>query len=285
MVDHTAPDGLVSHGPAVYSGDWTGTDAWASAWEHQGSAYALASLGVFDGEVAGCGSGRFAFVDTGVSSGTSGGWVVVPGTGSGELDTFSATGTWQNLEGSPDAGATGVLTGFGNCGDEDTHSVSGSIGGSSSSPLFGTVAAGPVEVSSTSAVSGATTTFSQELPGSSDGSVAPVVLSDGFATLHLDGSWSGDATLHLARAESPPRDAWVEVAVARFEGTVEGCGTGSMMLVTVDRHLWSAVPAPRLWEVVPSLGTGDLATATGVGSGAVDPTAGTGTFVGTMSCG
>jgi hypothetical protein len=152
------------------------------------------------------------------------------------------------------------------------------------SPLFGTFTEGPVHVVA-SVTSGITTTAgSRPLLDAGDGPHAATELADAFGTLLFNAGWTGTATWHGAFVADATGGRLLEVAAIRFEGTIAGCGSGSLVLVTVDRGVGSP-SLSRFWEVVPGLGTGNLAGATGVGRGVVDSAAGTSTLDGFMSCG
>jgi Protein of unknown function (DUF3224)/NHL repeat len=98
------------------------------------------------------------------------------------------------------------------------------------------------------------------------GGAADRPLSDGSVTMQFTGTWAGDAATVLATATRPSDDGGlVEAMVMRFTGTVDGCGTGSLIVNVLDRVDAQDAPAERSWEIIPDLGTGDLVGATGLG--------------------
>ncbi len=72
-LDPSPTDGILVHGTSDYTGDWTATATYASAQQQVDSRFGGFSLGVLDGNVSGCGSGQFLFMDAFASPSSTGG--------------------------------------------------------------------------------------------------------------------------------------------------------------------------------------------------------------------
>jgi hypothetical protein len=273
-----SPLGLLAHGVANYTGDWTATSTFASGQQSVDGAYGGFTLSVLDGEVTGCGSGQFLFFDAFASLTPTGGWLIIPGFGTQDLASLSGSGVWETLDGVP-GGATagGAIRGSVTCTGEDV---------SPQRPWFEeTPDAGSVEVDASAAFPAPRTLWETTLSAPEGSVEPPIALSDGSVTMQFTGTWAGDAPTVLATATRPSADGGlVEAMVMRFTGTVDGCGTGSLIVNVLDRVDAQDAPAVRSWEIIPGLGTGDLVGATGLGTGTVNTGEGTSTFEGSMSC-
>lgn len=266
VVDDPGEDGLSGHGTSRYTGDWTATSSYAYANQNQGSSFAGLSLGVLDGEVAGCGSGQFLLVVASIAGADQGGWLIAPGFGAGDLSSLGGSGDWTSTGAADGAADEGTIRGPVTCSGEPPSSEG--------SPFFGTASTGSVPVEVTATSDDPTIVWTQDL------------LSDAFGTAYLEGTWAGDATERLGTATSARSDGgFVEAKVMRFEGAVSGCGTGSVVVVALDRVDAEGSAGSRSWEIVPDFGTGDLVGATGFGTGTGRAADGTSTLTGSMSCG
>jgi hypothetical protein len=276
--DPSAGGGNLLHGTSDYTGDWAATSTWAYANQTQAATFGAVSLGVLDGEVKGCGSGQFLLVVASVNPTPHAGWLIVPGFGTRDLAELSGSGTWQTTTGSlRTSDGAGTIRGTIRCNGESTAPKT--------APLFATRDPGTVKVDATATSAGPTVAWKHTITPPAVRAATPIELSDGSMTLHLGGTWTGEAGTHLASATRPSADGgFVEAMMMRFSGTVVGCGTGSFVVVVVDRSDAKGSVGVRSWEIVPGLGTGDLTGATGIGTGTGNTTGRAGTFKGTMSC-
>ena len=137
-----------------------------------------------------------------------------------------------------------------------------------------------------------------------DHPVGVIGMANGNFTMDTKGTWAGKETVGMVIVLSPKpfnennldslENGNVEFRglVIRFEGTVDGCGQGSMVLMAQARVVpYFKAPEPLSWSIVPNLGTGDLAKTTGSGTwirsvewGNREFTTGSEIFSGSMSC-
>lgn len=269
------PDGMSLHGTSGYTGDWRAKNTYVYATQNQGDRQGGLSIGVLDGTVRGCGTGRFVFFTPFVSYLAHGRWLVVAELGSADLADLGGNGESRRTGGDGIGWSKGVIRGVEACDGRGVPTPR--------APFFGTHDARGVPVRAALTAAGSTSAWSGSLPAGP--SVSAFGLSDGPLTGQLTGSWTGTATARIATVErdGPGRAAATGIAL-RFDGTVEGCGAGSFVLIALDRTVGDGQAASRIWEIAPGLGTGALADATGFGRGTpgID---GTSAFTGSMSCG